>query len=426
MTEQAISYESAESLRKNKQYTQAAQQFAQLWQQYTTKMIGWRYAQCLRKSGQLEKAEQLAREAHEKFPDDEWTAKELFWVIYDKELKPAKEDSDLGRLLYHARQALEFTQDSFAVNRTVLTVIKVAKAKGKWEVVLEWADKAQPNELNTVPPTNVRGGMSDKEVWYVNRSRALYEIGRFEESRIFANQGLQEFPNEVFLARTAALALAETGNLEQPVEELRALLKHPKADWYFKTDLADLEMRTGNIEEAYRLVCEALLASRQGHEYRLGAFRTLTALALELDKLDVAIAHIELTKMIRSQEGWKTHEELLKLESKANAMIKAKDWEKPSLPANVQQLGQICRRYWQAGVKIGITRYRGTLKYNAEKSFAFITREDGGEDVFVLVKELPASCKKDGARVEFSLESSFDRKKQRDSVIATHVECIPE
>lgn len=57
MNDNAPNYETAESYRKAQKYQEAHQQFAHLWQQSPKPHIGWRYAYCLRKLGQLDEAE---------------------------------------------------------------------------------------------------------------------------------------------------------------------------------------------------------------------------------------------------------------------------------------------------------------------------------------------------------------------------------
>src|SRR5690606_24797764 len=131
--------EVAENLRKNKQYSEASAQFQVLWEQRPSQYVGWRYAHCLRKMGLLDQALQVAQAAFDKYPDDKFTKSELGWVIYDKELKPAKDGSDLGRTIHFANKIAALNPDAFAIRLVALAVMKVAKSRKKWDVVLEWA-----------------------------------------------------------------------------------------------------------------------------------------------------------------------------------------------------------------------------------------------------------------------------------------------
>jgi tetratricopeptide (TPR) repeat protein len=196
MTDTAPTYEKAEELRKAKNYQDACKQFAQLWQQKPDPYWGWRYAFCLRKLGNIDEAEKIAKEALAKQPENRYSKSELGWILYEKEIKPAKEESNLGRVVHFANEILALNSDALALRLIAMTVMKVAKGRKKWDVVLEWADKLKPEELsNEARSFDGKRGMSERETWYVGRSRALFELKHFEEAREFAQKGTQEFPN---------------------------------------------------------------------------------------------------------------------------------------------------------------------------------------------------------------------------------------
>lgn len=425
MTDQAPNYNSAEALRKDKKYEEALPQFEILWSQQPSVYTGWRYAFCLRKAGQLDKAEEIARLALEKYPDDKFTKKELGWVVYDKVLKPAREDGDLGRLVYAANEVVKLNDEPFAVRLAALAVMKVAKAKGKWDVVLSWADKVQPQDLSAdVPEFDGKRGMSEREVWYVGRARALLELERYDEARAFAQQGLAEFPDELFLARTAALALAGSGDVQGGATELRKLLDHRRGGWYIKADLADLERRLNNYTEAFRLMCEAM-SNSQDDEFKLSAFVTMARIGLALNKLEIAAEHVALAKAVRAQNNWSMPSELVQVEQAVQAALNANGQPWPDLPTDVDQLSKRCHQRWREGATEGVVFLKGTLAaIDPAKAFAFIKRDDGGENVFVIVRDIPMKCAHEGARLEFTLKKSFDKKKNRESVQATNIRCL--
>lgn len=208
---------------------------------------------------------------------------------------------------------------------------------------------------------------------------------------------------------------------------MRVLLTHRRADWYMKAELAELEYRAGNLNEGYRLICDAVSDPRQSEEYKLEYFVTLARIALALGKLDVAATHITWVKMIRSSRGWKIPADLLQIEKDTLAAFHASNQTWPELPKDTKQLGMLCRYQWQKGKDEGVQFYQGTIKpYPEGRHFAYIKRDDGGEDVYVDVRDLPRNCLQPGSRVEFALKKSYDKKKERESVQATSVRCIRE
>src|SRR5262249_47961935 len=90
------------TLQDKKQYEEAASLFAAQWQKAPDKFIARSYAFCLRKQGNFDQAEQIARRGLEIDQSNRYLVDELIWILYEKKLKPAKEDSDLGLILQAA------------------------------------------------------------------------------------------------------------------------------------------------------------------------------------------------------------------------------------------------------------------------------------------------------------------------------------
>jgi len=425
MTDNIPTYDTAEVLRNQKKYGEAAEQFAFLWKQKPIAMFGQRYAFCLRKLNKTDEAEAVLKDVLEKFPDDKYAKSELGWVLYDKELKPAKEESDLGKTLHFANEIVKLNPDLFAVRLVAMAVMKVAKGKKKWDVTLEWSNKLNPTDLSSEARMfDGKRGMSERETWYVGRAKALLELGQFDEARTFAQQGLVEFPDELFLARTAALALARNGKLDEGADELRKLLSHRRADWYVKADLADVELSRGNLADAFRIMSDAV-SNSQDDEYKLGCFVTLGKIAIGMGKLEIAAEHVALAKAVRAANNWSISPDLSLLEQNVVKAFKDSNKALPSLPSDVKELSKICHQRWREGASDGLNFVKGTLKpFDPNKSFAFIKPDDGKEDIFVLLRDIPRNCAKEGARLEFILEKSFDQKKNRESTQATKVRCI--
>jgi hypothetical protein len=59
-----------------------------------------------------------------------------------------------------------------------------------------------------------------------------------------------------------------------------------------------------------------------------------------------------------------------------------------------------------------------------DRKFAFIRPLEGDVSPIVFESDLPRDCRVDGTLVEYSLEKSFDRKKNRESFKAVHVQKV--
>ncbi|MFC1466187.1 MAG: DUF7017 domain-containing protein [Candidatus Brachytrichaceae bacterium NZ_4S206] len=415
-------YDEAESLRKTGKLSEAEAKFAQLWNQQPTQMVGWRYVYCLRKQGKLREAERVARDATAKFPGDKYTLSELVWVLYEAYLKPAVDKDNLASALPALRELAQLPLEGLALTRVALVAIKLAKSEKRWDLVLEWADKLQPHELAAEPITLPDGkkGMSDRETWYINRSQALYELRRFAEARQQAQIGLREFPNDLWLGRCAARAAAAQGDVNQALAEYRLLVNHPRSDWYVKAELAELEYQAGNLEEAYRLLCESL-QKLQDQRFKLPYLVTMAQVALDMGKYEVAAEHMALAQAIRRENAWKVPKEQVRVERALRAAYP----ESSQLPSDLSKLTQMCQKRWREGSSLGLRRVRGYVKdIIPDRYYTFITQENGGEDVFVHMRDLPEEARQKGVYVEYELKKSFDKKKNRESFVATHVVVI--
>lgn len=417
-------YETAEALRKNGDYKAAGQAFEQLWQKSQTPSIGWRWCYCLRKLGFFEKADQVIREVLNKFPGDKYVIGEFGWVLYFKEIKPGLEDNNLGRVLQAANEIWPYKPTELLLAKIVMAVVKAAKKRDKWDIVVDWLKRIPPAQLDKeAKEFNGKKGTSDREQWYIHYSHALIELERYEEARRMALEGLQEFPGELFLARNAALALASSGDINGGIRELRPLLNHPRGGPYLKADLGELEYKLGHLDEAQRLLCEVVL-SPQGNQYKLGYFLTLAEVALARQNPLAAAESLALAKVVRQEQDWSIPVRLIQLENETKRMLEAQNLLWPDLPTDSKSLTRICTQRWKADTSAGLKRITGRIgRIDPDKKHTFIHRDDGEKPVFVLLRELPRGYQ-EGTKVDFALKPSFDRKKNEESFQAVDVRIV--
>ena len=407
------------------QYQQAAELFDRLWQAGPDDYILSSYIKCLRKVGRLDEAEAIGKDGMNRKPQDQFIRRELGWVIYDKHLKPAKEDSDLDAIIRTAHEIVELHADELLLMRTVLAAIKVAKDQNnvRWRVVLEWADKINPQMLDAqAKEYNGKRVMSDRETFYIGRARALLETNQYQDAFEQAQKALEEFPRSFFLARLDALAHAEAGDLQYAVEKMRELQRHSRCDWYATAELANLEYRLGNNEEAYRLMCSALNSTRQSAEYKIGYLVNLACIALTLGKMKVASAHVKLARTIRTRNEWSFPSDLLQAESRIYELLEQQDLSQLQLPDSENELARFCQKQWLEGSSNTQERVRGVIlsPRNPDDVFTFIKPSQGGEKIFVHARNLPRNYH-EGMSVDFAVKPSFDKKRNRESIEAVDV-----
>ncbi|MBP8980958.1 MAG: tetratricopeptide repeat protein [Syntrophobacterales bacterium] len=457
----------ADDMRKEQQWAAAAVLYEEAWHKEASPYIARWLIYCRRKAGELNRAAETAKDALNRFPDHSYLKTEYAWVLYDGPIREARERGNIDQLIACAEEALQLSADELFVTRVAQTVVKKAKSMSPppWEIVADWAAMINPVRLSDQKRTTGEGKtfMSEREEWYVGLAKALLETGNHGEARRIAQEGLQNFPGEIFLLRTSALACYHGGDHEAGAAEMRALQHLPRFDWYMKAELAEMEAFLGNTSLAYRLVCQAL-GNRQDDKYKLHYFWVLADLALQLKKLEVAAAHVSLIRAIRTNEGWKIPPGLEDLETRINDALTSVGASWPLLPEKMNELSRYCRelrraegliagserggaevrkrspgRETEGGVEeersritksekgdtaaaVGMRLSGTVLKIDPARPFTFINPDDGGEAIFVTVRDLPPTCAHAGAHVTFSLAESFDRKKNRASVRATQIE----
>ena len=205
--------------------------------------------------------------------------------------------------------------------------------------------------------------------------------------------------------------------------EIEQLLNHREKGWYVYSDLAEIKADAGKLEESLGLFCEAFLESNND-SFKLKAFVSFAAVALQLNRLEDAAAHIELAKLIRSKEGWNVPTELLNMELAIKAAFSKQHIDYPTFPTCITTLSNHCKSMWEKESLQNLERHVGYIdRFDKSKNYAFITPTQGGDDVYVQRRDIPQACQFNGAMVEYSTERSYDPKRNRESQRAIRVLC---
>lgn len=420
MSDYGERYRQAEALRKNEQFEKAESAFHALWAELPNPNVGWRWIYCLRKLGYGQTAMQVALLVTEAFPEDMWVQREYAWCIYSHEVKIAQAQKDVGRTMYFAQKMLDMVSDDLIRKQAVFAVVDTAKERGKWDIVSQWCDRLDPEQLSSeMNAFGEQKSMSDRERWYYAKVKALVHIKQWSEARQLALKARESFHYKDDFPRWAAQARASEGDVVGAAEEIENLIRRGNTQWYILADLAQMKRQEGKNEEALQTACKAALAFGED-KAKVNLFALLAELGLVLEHVEFAAYHIALTKFIRTREGWSVKEDLMRLEKLVNTS--SADVSLILQSANPRRLFSVCQTEWRKYVTAGRARYTGKIcNLPTGKNFAFIAPDTGGENIHVFLREISRTAQTLGARVGYSLEPSFDHKKNRESFRAVDV-----
>jgi len=236
---------------------------------------------------------------------------------------------------------------------------------------------------------------------------------------------VREYGRNEDFRRWLARCHLSLGNAERARDELEFLCRGGRARWYTVADLASLYEESGNLDGAWRSALEA--ARAQGEDSaKVGLWVTLARILRQRGQLEDAANHLGWCLALRRKEGWKTPPHLQDMRQDLAGYAPFDELDCDEWRRRAQAAWDPHRKPAPspaAGPASGKTRKRGEVcQVQPGRAYAFIMC--GSERVYVMLRDLPEASRKDGARVEFSLVTSFDARKGRDSERAAEVTAL--
>jgi tetratricopeptide (TPR) repeat protein len=291
----------------------------------------------LRKQGKLEEAYRLAREALQNAPDDLWLNRAMGWVLYDlikRELQTVSDDEEdgigadsassnlnFGRIQrYFAEyQRLQLPSDDTWIRSQMLRLAAKAQKAG-WQGFLEFVEWWGLEHLteNDWQPYHTDDGRELPSLAlsaFYGLGRALKSLDR-QDSRVgWIYEWLQEaqrrYPNDQWLVRSSALALAKLGRLDEAREAMRQVLRKNSREWWRWKDMAEL-LETSNPEQAIMCYYRACALERDKTKL-VGVYVRLAQLLAQQSRFAEAAWCAKTARDTRESKGWKIPQELQEL-----------------------------------------------------------------------------------------------------------------
>jgi tetratricopeptide (TPR) repeat protein len=412
----------AKRLRQEKKFAEALPLYEDLWNQAGAPFDGAGLLNCLRKLKRYDKAIPFAEELVKKFSDFRWAKNEAIWTYIEGKLNKFKEDASVDEIIEIANSIMDLKPEGPAAKLAVFRVLKAAKAAGGWKIVNEWTDKLNPEILNTAPMRDKEGreGWCDQSLWYNYKAKALIETDKPELVLQFIDQVISKFPRQnKFFLRLKALSHHRLGNVNDAQDIYKRLCDARRPDWWLLHEYARVLVDKGEKQDALKIMCQAA-ASHKKLEGMVTLFKEIGLLCKEIGQPREARAHLLLSSLIRTEQGWSIPESMSHTITGLNLVL-----NNEKAPSNIRDALNICRETWNK--ILGVKTDRASAHHRKPKRgltgklllgkpdvpFCFI-RGDDNESYFCQKSDLPAGIT-NGETIGFTGLPSFDKKKNTES-----------
>lgn len=419
----------ASALRKQKRYQEALDLYKVLWTDHRAicdHWDGWGYAQSLRKAGRSEEALVVCEEVHTLKPDFDYNNNLYAWCLYDQAIAGTTDEqieSDETAFFDAADRIMALVEPGkySPYGRALFRVIDYLKSRASYptERVLEWTGKVTPDQLSTEVGhgTGDHGKpmeyASEREKWYAERCRALFEAGDFQACITLADEALGAFTqfhydNDVWFRWRRARAEAALGDTQTAIQDLQSLLTRKK-DWFVYHRIAQYQYEQGQLKDAWGNAINAALGPGD-LEYKWELFLLMGMILRDQGELGEARRHILLAARIRQEHDWKIPQELASAIGELDVDMAA--------TVTAVDLQRALKKMWLAAKQADLPRGTGeVIKFVSDGRAGFIAGDDGKHYYFKVAWYIgPREWLSEGLLVEFLIEKN-QNPDQRDNAI---------
>lgn len=304
---------------------------------------------------------------------------------------------------------------------SVIKLMKIYTENEQYLDVLRWASKLDPKLLSNQqfkPNADVTMN-SNKENYYLQTTKALLAIEKYDQTIKYCQDALVTIPNfnndnDIWFKLRIAKSYKELGDYDDSIEFLQDILK-TKNDWYLSRDMAENYFFKEEFDESLRWAAKAILANDGKLENKVKLF-SLVGDILEIKGFeDEAIINKYMYYVIRNAKEWAIEDELKDLLSNYGLDLDNKDFESlfkeyENLWVSLKYFGQ--ERQYGVIDKVFDHGNSGFIKANGN-SYYFYTNEFMDDKSYIY----------EGTEVSFYLEDAYNKKKDEMVQNAVNIYC---
>ena len=407
----------------------------------------WDYfylASSFNKLGQYKYAYEIGQECKRKFKEFKNINNVIGWSLYYGVIKNFNEEVDnVNSILKYVDYITELCEQEkfYPYELTVKKIIKIIYSKVDtnidYKLGNKYLDLLDPNKLSNEERIVKKDGVdkriiSDRENWYLKKSKALYELKMYNECLNIINPKLpvttttpiimyfiierkfSESTEKNLRYRQACCYIALSDYIT--AKKILLDLSEKFTEWWIYEKLYQIEKSSGSFESTLKNASIALLRDNQ-HKSRVKMLEDVGDYLINNEYIKEAQYHYNLVRLVRMEEGWKENKRLETLVNDENIKLSDK-----------RDTLKYLNDFWKKYKYIDVTFEEGTIAHIMDGGRSgFIYSINGVSYHFVINNFLrkPRNINV-GEKVKFIPKEGFDKKKNRKSQQAMDIEFIKQ
>ena len=282
-----------------------------------------RQATRLYKAKKREEAFEIYHKHFQEHPElfTQWDRIFYCWTIYYMHIRDSNDEDELVEYCEMVTDIVkqeDINESPVCVyTQCVFKILMFYKRNQDWDWILYWLDKLDPELLN-----DEKGGSgeriypSKKEEYYNFKSKALLEVGEYNECIEVSKTALETFSEfalngDVWHKFRIAKSLKEIGESEEALAYLENVLK-VQDQWYVYKEFAEDYYNLKDCERALRYASQAVIADGPVNS-KVNLYYLIYKLLKDSDP-DFSIRHAQLFLTIKLESEAEIPEEIENLE----------------------------------------------------------------------------------------------------------------
>jgi len=333
-----------------------ARNFIKLWESTINQWDGLKAVQCLRASGEQEKAIDLAVKVEKSFPDFQRIKNLHAWCLYDINFKmPIKENENSKKVYQKSLEVLslspagEFSPSERMMDRFIKWVSDSEKFDDN--TLKNWLNSVNPDNLSSETEKYGKGSISqsNQEWWYDKNIGLLFNEKEyekcidacdkaFEKITQFSSQNEEGF----FFRYRKAQCLKELERYSEIESTLLPALKI-KDTWYMNLLISEAYLKRNMLDDSYEYALKAALSYGPPSKLENGWMVFLHFANLLYEKKDRENTQklVEFCVSLRQKRDWPIPDELEYLMKKINFSVPQ------NRPLDHKRIYRSLKRVWE-------------------------------------------------------------------------------